>query len=462
MANSVVGNLIVQLTAHTAEFDSNLKKAGDTAKGFANDVGTHTEAAGGKLESLGKRIASRLFGGGNVRLASAFEGAASSLTGISAVGLGTIGVLTGLGIIAKRFGDELRADEKEAKQLGITLAEYQAKTGKTQFSEGAMLGAKAVSSAWETAWNFSARITKEVSGWAMLPFFGWLNNSPKEQAGLDAAERRKIRDQGQIATKDKPGISGFNDFMKGLEQQGKDMGLSDLEKQMAAINNKWLDLNDLQKQNAKHQLQANQWKKEALELDARIVQIGVVMNKQAMDRAGYGAQEIALVNRKGFDRTSAEGKRELDAARGADVQARMYAEDDRLRTESEKLADRVRSLADSLTIRDPLVEFRNQIEQLNAGLQSGAINQAQYAGAIAGLRSKTVADMSKDLTPAKASGFYEVGTLQAYQQQIDSEMNAETKRQTALLESQLKQEEESLTVQREIRDNIKPPGVAVL
>jgi hypothetical protein len=396
MASNVVGNLVVKLSAHTAEFDTKLGKAGETAKGFAGNVTTHTEAAGNKLESLGKRIASRLFGGGNVRLASAFEGAASSLTGISAAGLGTVGVLTGLGIVAKRFGDDLRADEREAAKLNISLADYQTKMGKMQLTEGAQLGVKGVSTAWENAWNFAKKITGEIAGWAMLPFFGWASGGPQVP---------------RIPTPP-------NTPVLGAEYTGRG------ERAAAALD-KFVDaLIGPKVQTAVEFVRSIGMGGSAHLMGQATVADAAVRNKEADKREQFWRDEAAR--------------------------------------EYKNWVDKIKGIAEGLTISDPLVEFRKDMDLLNDGLRKGAINQAQYAGAVAGLRSKTVQEMGKGMEPGKLGGFFEAGSVQAYQQQLARERGTETTRQTALLEAQLKKEEESLTVQREIRDNIKPPGVAIL
>jgi len=396
MGSNVIGNLVINMTAHTAEFDRILKKSGQTAKSFASDVTTHTEQAGGKLETLGKRIAARLFGGGNVRLASAFEGAAGSLTGISAAGLGTIGVMTGMGLVAKKFGDALRADETEAAKLGMTLADYQTKMGKMQLSEGAALGVKGVSTAWENAWGFAKKITAEIAGWAMLPFFGWSAGGPQSP---------------RIPTPPNTPVLG--------------VGYTGRGERAAAALEKFAD---------------------AL-LSSKV---GTAMDLvKSMGMAG----SVSLVNRaKAID---------AQAANEAADKREQFWNEEKIK-DQKAFIDKMKSLADSLTIADPLVEFRNNMDLLNDGLRKGAITQDQFVGAVAGLRDKTVKDMSKDLQPGKLAGFFETGSLQAYQQQIARERGTEVSRQTELLKQQLAKEEESLTVQREIRDNIKAPGVATL
>jgi len=480
MGNSVIGSLILKLTAHTAEFDSNLNKAGQTARGFADNVTTHTEQAVGKMERLGKGLASRLFGGGNVKLAGAF-GDVVPLLSSTAVKIG--GVATSLvlaAIHANKLGGELRNAHHEAVVLGISYNELMNKGGFSPLSGNAQLGMMQFSQAIDTVGVGLEKVKtlwNEIVGAFALGITGGVPMGKTADEWLklgDAADRRKLRDEGQRAAPAVEGgwftsavpakeeIMGFNQFMEGLRNVNKDMDLSEMDLQLREINKRWDDLNDKQKQNLRFQLEANQWKKEGIELDKRIADINRAINTQAMIHAGKGAEESKLLNRPGFDKTSDRGKAELDAVRRQDSQTRKFAEEEQLRTEQGRLAERVKSLADSLTIVDPIVNFRNNMELLNDGLRKGAITQEQFAGAVAGLRDKTVKDLAKDLQPGNLAGAYEVGTLQAYQQRLAMEKNAQVTRQTELLQQQLQKEEESLTVQREIRDNIKTQGVATL
>lgn len=167
MASNVVGNLVVKLSAHTAEFDTKLGKVGETAKRFASDVRKPMQEANTHVGHLIKTLASRVFGGGNVRLASAFEGIAGPLSLITSIGLGTIAVFTGLAAKSIQFGNELRAALKASTDLGISLAKYQRENNLVQFTEGATTGLMAMSIAMEKASKIAKRIAGEIGGWGV-------------------------------------------------------------------------------------------------------------------------------------------------------------------------------------------------------------------------------------------------------------------------------------------------------
>ncbi|MCK9569308.1 hypothetical protein M0R72_10260 [Candidatus Pacearchaeota archaeon] len=193
--SNVVGSLVVNLSAHMADFDKGLKSASASARQFsrealANDIFKMKSGGGGgsggggspldpivedakklqphlsKVQTLLQKIGRVAIGRGGARFASlGFN--IGELSGAGAVVGGIVSALIGAVFVGKNFGDEIRKTRIEADRLGVSFKELSAQKGLVQFTAQATKNLAELSSGLEKTWYFTKYLAGELISWAM-------------------------------------------------------------------------------------------------------------------------------------------------------------------------------------------------------------------------------------------------------------------------------------------------------
>ncbi|MCE5267227.1 MAG: hypothetical protein LLG00_05020 [Planctomycetaceae bacterium] len=479
---SVVGSLVVHLSAQTAAFESGLKRSGAAAKQFSREalaneifktnrgssqiarVADDAQDAVPRISNVRKlldSIAKTSVGGRSFKMLGNIGGAASEMTGLSSAALGIGAGLAGGLLVAKQFGDTIRNARIEAAKLGMTYEEFAKKEGMIQFSQGGTSGLEAVSAAFENAWYAAKKITGEILGWisdvAIVKPAGFINSlatgdwSPVDfgaQGKLDARAMKESQYSQRFGAAEETLRGIISRWESDLENFGKSQidvafakdsaAINKLAAQFPALSMGVADLTERWKQLTEREKQ--------LTAATRLGKVGEAFSDTIKSLAKIGQdlkpeEEVFERFKESLAGLGINGDAAapilagVEAAKKLATARREQAEATKKAAEEEKqLRDRLKSMTET-----PITKFAAQADDLAKGLAKGFISRGQYDSAIKKSQESAVSSLMADLkqssgaSPMLAFGSRELFNAVADRSQGPTAELEEARRQTRLI-----------------------------
>jgi Skp family chaperone for outer membrane proteins len=438
--SNVVGSLVVNLSAHTADFDKGLKSASAAARQFsrealANDI-FKTKSGGGagggspldpivddakklqphlsKVQKLLNNIARLSIGGRGARLLGNAGGALSEITGMSGAMLGVSMGGIAAAYAAKKLGDEIRSGRKAATELGLTYNQFVDKTNALTFNKKATAGLEAMSHIFENMWRTARGISGEILGWVantlLLAPAEFLAGGPVDWS---AGERLKLILKEEAARRKLN--ESVEETLRNMDKMAGDRvstaRMSNIEastfEQLGAVDElikKAPDLANLG-QAVKDSIRSSSESLRALAVNATL--------DAATDDLAKMGREADVVRdrierlRKTLKDSHTSDKKIANLMPAIEEAGKLASARIKQQEATKKAADEEKSLRDRLKslVETPITKFAEVAKDLAAGFNKGIIGADQRNAALKKARESAVSSLMSDLkySPGAAS-----------------------------------------------------------